>query len=148
MRAISPRRSATIQEPKGIGERRRILAELRSGEPHGIARPRTRADCIDGPRPCPWVSCREHLYLSVRESNGSLTLHYPDVRPDEMELLPATCALDLVAERGAMTLDEVSTILGVTRERVRQLEMRAIRKLKHASPAVYRQLADERTEAA
>ena len=24
-------------------------------------RPRTRADCLKGPRPCPWIMCRHHL---------------------------------------------------------------------------------------
>lgn len=31
----------------------------------GIPRPRTRAQCQDGPRPCPWVACRHHLLLEV-----------------------------------------------------------------------------------
>lgn len=30
-----------------------------------IPRPRTRADCLDGPRPCPWVACRHHLLFEV-----------------------------------------------------------------------------------
>src|SRR4051812_43658731 len=28
-------------------------------------RPLRRADCANGPRPCPLVSCRHHLYLDV-----------------------------------------------------------------------------------
>ncbi len=40
-----------------------------------------------------------------------------------------SCALDL-AERGGMTLQEVAEVLGVTRERIRQLESKALRKLK------------------
>lgn len=31
----------------------------------GVQRPRTRAECIDGPRPCPWASCRHHLLLEI-----------------------------------------------------------------------------------
>ena len=31
----------------------------------GLPRPRTRADCLDGPRPCPWASCRHHLLFEV-----------------------------------------------------------------------------------
>lgn len=34
----------------------------------GIQRPRTRADCVDAPRPCPWASCRHHLLLEVSKS--------------------------------------------------------------------------------
>jgi hypothetical protein len=34
--------------------------------------------------------------------------------------LPETCTLD-VAERGPLTLDEISEVLGVTKERIRQI---------------------------
>jgi len=44
--------------------------------------------------------------------------------------MPETCALD-VADRGGATLGEVGSVLGVTRERVRQLEERALRRLRH-----------------
>lgn len=84
-------------------------------------RPRTRADCQDGPRPCPWVGCREHLYLQVSEDTGHIKL--PACEPWEMQ---ETCALD-VAEQGGMTLEAVAILLGVTRERVRQLEARGIK---------------------
>ena len=40
-----------------------------------------------------------------------------------------TCALDL-ADRGGMTLIEVADVLGVTRERVRQIEDSAIEKIR------------------
>lgn len=41
-------------------------------------RPRTVADCRDGPRPCPWVGCRFNLLADVLE-DGSLVLNaaYP-----------------------------------------------------------------------
>lgn len=29
--------------------------------------PTTRGDCVDGPRPCPWVRCRFHLAIEVNE---------------------------------------------------------------------------------
>src|SRR3977135_1711586 len=28
-------------------------------------RPKSRADCVEGARPCPFVSCTHHLYLDV-----------------------------------------------------------------------------------
>src|SRR5262245_43072037 len=28
-----------------------------------VDKPRTRADCVGGERPCPFVSCKHHLYL-------------------------------------------------------------------------------------
>ena len=33
-------------------------------------KPQTRAECVDGPRPCPYVSCKHHLYLDVRRRGG------------------------------------------------------------------------------
>lgn len=47
-----------------------------------------------------------------------------------------SCALD-VAERGGITLEEVGRKLGVCRERVRQIEVGAVRKL--AALAVIRE---------
>lgn len=69
-------------------------------------RPVTRGDCVDGPRPCPWQSCRHHL-----------------------EAAEHSCSLDL-ADRGALTLDLVGEVFGLTRERTRQIEAIAIAKLK------------------
>lgn len=93
------------------------------------ARPKVRADCVNGPRPCPWVSCRHHLAVDARPTAngyGSLTLV---AGTDDLSALPETCALD-VADRGEHTLEAVSAILGVTRERVRQEVASAVDKLK------------------
>lgn len=65
--------------------------------------PVTRGECAAVARPCPWVTCQHHL--AGAES----------------------CALD-VADRGGATLEEVAEALGTTRERVRQIEEKAIRK--------------------
>jgi hypothetical protein len=46
-----------------------------------IPRPRTRGDCLQEARPCPWVSCRHHLLLEVAASKGGL-----DVRPTSLRL--------------------------------------------------------------
>ncbi|MCB9536384.1 MAG: hypothetical protein H6704_08970 [Myxococcales bacterium] len=40
-----------------------------------------------------------------------------------------TCALD-VAERGGITLEEVGEILNLTRERIRQVEVKGLQKLR------------------
>jgi DNA-directed RNA polymerase sigma subunit (sigma70/sigma32) len=45
-----------------------------------------------------------------------------------------TCALD-VAEKGGITLEEVGEIMNLTRERIRQVEVRGLLKLKMASPS-------------
>lgn len=76
-------------------------------------------------RPCPWVSCRHNLYLEVNQTTGTMKKNFPDREPWELE---ETCALD-VAERGGMTLKEVGDILNLTRERIRQLELKAMEEL-------------------
>lgn len=95
-------------------------------------RPRTRAECLHGPhaaRPCPFVSCKHHLYLDVNDRTGSIKLNFPDL---EVWELPETCALD-IADRGGITLEEVGEIMNLTRERIRQLETRGLAKLKALS---------------
>jgi hypothetical protein len=98
------------------------------------ARPQTREDCLPGgcneARPCPFVRCKYHLYLDVNERTGSIKMNFPDL---EVQELPETCALD-VADRGGVTLEDVGELNNKTRERIRQIEVRAIAKIR-ANPA-------------
>lgn len=89
-------------------------------------RPKTRAECYDGPRPCPWVMCRHHLYLEVNPNTGSIRLNFPSKEVWELE---QTCSLD-VADLGSNTLKDVGDIFEVSRERVRQLETLGLHLLK------------------
>jgi len=89
-------------------------------------RPRSRADCAGGSRPCMFISCKHHLYLDVNPSTGSIKLNFPD---KEIWQLEETCALD-VADRGGITLEEVGAIMNLTRERIRQVETRGLLKLR------------------
>ncbi len=94
-----------------------------------VPRPMARVDCVQGTnaeRPCPFVSCKHHLYLDVNPRNGAIKLNFPEIEVWDM---PETCALD-IADRGGVTLDEVGEIMNLTRERVRQLETRGLAKLK------------------
>lgn len=95
-------------------------------------RPVTRGDCIDGERPCPFLACRHHLALDIHPQRGSITINKPDVPIEEMV---ETCALD-VADRGPVTLEEIGEIMNITRERVRQIEERALAKAKYRAPLV------------
>ncbi|HVY44905.1 MAG TPA: sigma factor-like helix-turn-helix DNA-binding protein, partial [Minicystis sp.] len=88
-------------------------------------KPRTRAECVDGPRPCPYVSCKHHLYLDVSARTGAIKLNFPDLEVWDMN---ETCALD-VADRGGTTLEDVGAIMNLTRERIRQVEVKALAKL-------------------
>lgn len=86
-----------------------------------VERPACRAECRDGPRPCPFVSCKYNLYIDVNPDSGSVVLNFPD---KELWELADTCALD-VADRGGVTLEEVGELTNLTRERIRQMETRA-----------------------
>ena len=90
-----------------------------------IDRPRSRADCLEGARPCPFVSCQHHLYLDVSARTGAIKVNFPDLDVWEMS---ETCALD-VADRGGTTLEEVGAIMNLTRERIRQVEVKGLAKL-------------------
>lgn len=87
-------------------------------------RPTTRLECVDGPRPCPWVACRYHLYLDVNSKTGSLAIYKPASEVIDMK---ESCALD-VADAGGKTLEEIGAIFNCTRERVRQEEEIALYK--------------------
>ena len=78
-----------------------------------------------GERPCPFVSCKHHLYLDVSARTGAIKLNFPDLEVWEMN---ETCALD-VADRGGTTLEEVGAIMNLTRERIRQVEVKGLAKL-------------------
>lgn len=87
-----------------------------------VSRPSTRAGCVNGARPCPWVSCRHHLYLDIDASNGSIKRNFPDIEPHEMS---ASCSLDIADEGGAQ-LEIVGDAMNITRERARQIEVKAL----------------------
>jgi hypothetical protein len=95
-----------------------FLASLPPATETKPVRPQTRADCVRGPRPCPWAGCRWHVYLDVTRK-GNIKLNWPDKEPGD---LTTSCVLD-VAERGGVTLEEVGDIMNLTRERVRQIEV-------------------------
>jgi len=88
-------------------------------------KPRTRAECAEGPRPCPFVSCKYHLFIDVSAKTGAIKLNFPDLEVWDMN---ESCALD-VADRGGTTLEDVGAIMNLTRERIRQLEVKALAKL-------------------
>ena len=118
------RRSKTIALKKLSPEEKQAteatLAELEH------LRPRNREDCRMGDRPCPFVSCKYHLYLDVNPHTGSIKLNFPDLAVWE---LTETCSLD-VADRGGITLEEVGELLNLTRERIRQVESTGLDKLR------------------
>ncbi len=129
LRSRRPRevRSKTISISRTPKRDMKLLRKLypEADEVHE-QRPRTRGECADGPRPCPWVSCKHHLFLDVTR-HGGLKLNFPDLEPDQLE---QTCSLDVADEdEDGATLERVGALMNVTRERIRQLEVRGLHKV-------------------
>ena len=102
-----------------------ILDEHISDEDLALQKPKHRSQCVDGYRPCPWVSCRYNLFLDIRQ-DGILRLNFPGKEPEDMY---QSCALDL-AEDGPRTLEQVAIIMGMSKERARQIEDAVMKKLR------------------
>jgi hypothetical protein len=117
---------------KTIAMKRLTKEELRIGAllypERSYWRPESRGACANVARPCPYVSCKYHLYIDVNPGTGSIKINFPDLEVWELQ---NSCALD-VAEQGGITLEEVGEILNLTRERIRQVEVRGLVKLKEA----------------
>jgi hypothetical protein len=115
---------------KTIAMKRLTKEELRIGAllypERTYWRPKSRGECANVSRPCPYVSCKYHLYIDVNPATGSIKINFPDLEVWELQ---HSCALD-VAQTGGITLEEVGEILNLTRERIRQVEVRGLLKLK------------------
>ena len=126
------RRARTMSRKQMAREHRKMRARGEVVETVDYWRPTQRSDCLEVGRPCLYVSCRHHLYLDVNPETGSVKLNFPDKEVWELE---ETCALD-VADRGGITLEEVGVIMNLTRERIRQVEVRGLEKLKEVPEAL------------
>lgn len=67
--------------------------------------PKTRAECVDGMRPCPWRTCRHHTG----------------------RLHGLTCTLD-AADRGGMSTAAIAEVLGISRQAVEKIIEKATAK--------------------
>jgi hypothetical protein len=110
---------------KRMTKRELELGRMLDPDVEDVTKPRMRVECASGERPCPFVSCKHHLYLDVSAKTGAIKLNFPDLEVWEMN---ETCALD-VADRGGTTLEEVGAIMNLTRERIRQVEVKGLAKL-------------------
>lgn len=111
---------------------RRVWAFL---YPEAVSPPAARRECERAVRPCPWVGCRHHTWLEVGRS-GNLRYALPDVEPWDLRY---SCSLDLADaghEGDGMTLDAVAQVLNLTRERVRQIEVVALEKMRAGLAAI------------
>jgi len=78
----------------------------------------TNGACMQLDDPCPQSNCRHHIHNSAKESQIARSA-----------LTRTTCSLKL-AEKGSLNLEEIGGLLGITRERVRQVELGGLTKLK------------------
>lgn len=97
--------------------------------------PESRSECIDGPRPCPLVSCRFHLLLDVASDGRLYRARNFDEDATEsileaLRAMPETCALD-VADRGGTTSRDIGEMMGVRRDTVETMISTAARSLDH-----------------
>jgi hypothetical protein len=131
-RPVGARAQSISVDRLSLSERRAARAEY----PEAAVRqlPMTRGECASIERPCPFVSCRHHLFADVDPATGSIKLNFPDREPDELH---ESCSLDVAlghgdpatGQGGGATLNEIANVLNVTRERVRQIEQSALKKL-------------------
>ena len=94
-------------------------------------RPAHRGECREGIRPCPFVSCKFHLYLDVNPRNGHVKYNFPDLEVWEML---ETCSVDIAERERGVTLEEVGKVMNLTRERVRQVEVSGLEKIRAIGP--------------
>jgi hypothetical protein len=137
-RARSTRKRAVRARTLSVVNSKKELIALRlQRETEGAAsRPKTRGDCLDGARPCPFVGCAHHLYLDVNAKNGSIKLNFPELEPDAMS---DSCALD-IADQGEATLERVGDVLNITPQAVRLIELRIAGKLARVREGLRRYL--------
>ncbi len=121
-------RSISVQRLAGSDTELRPRRATRAEE----GRPSSRGECIDGPRPCPFVSCKYHLYIDVSPRTGSIKLNFPDL---EVWDLTESCVLD-VADREGSAPEHLGLVMNLTRERIRQLEVSAFTKIEALRAAV------------
>ncbi len=82
----------------------------------------TRGACRRLQGPCPHAVCRFNLTSERRDNRGAKSAQ------DHLPVVHETCALE-AADHGGMTLEEIASRLSLTRERVRQIELGALKKL-------------------
>ena len=97
--------------------------------------PLTRGECAAWTLPCRLTRCRYHLDHDTRKG-GRHTL-----KPLRRRAVHENCSLN-VADAGPHTFAEIAEVTGLTRERMRQVEDGALRKLRNAEQAIARLLRE------
>lgn len=96
------------------------LGDVRGNKTLRVLMPRTRAECVNGQRPCQHVSCRHHLLGDiVNHAHWDTTAQEAFDRRNEAGC-NETCALD-IADRGEASDEEIARVFGIPVERVQQI---------------------------
>lgn len=115
----TPQKAHTLSM-KHLKAQRRHLSVVTPEMVQLAERPRTRGDCVDGPRPCPWISCRWHLAID-EQFDGGLKVNWPDEEGEvDLAAMPETCTLD-VADRGEAGWEEIGDYLNISRQGAEQV---------------------------
>lgn len=130
-------------------------------------KPRIRWECKQGPRPCPWMSCRyntviddirlsadgkeAHISVGAKNKRGKGLLRASDEKVLELwesyaERGVSNCVLDHVENEHCMTLEEVGQVYGLTRERIRQVEYKGLKRVAKKDRILGRILSDNLDE--
>jgi len=117
-RALPMVQSASAPQPPADAPQRARHPSLMGCVDHGLPR-----------APCPQTECRYHLAQRGPWEHATSPMR--------------DCAID-VANEGPHTLEEVATFIGLTEERVRQIEERALELLAHDT--TMKGLHDESTD--
>lgn len=117
---------------KRIIEDRVARFELENETPlNSDERPRTRADCANVPRPCPFVGCRHNNYLEVLDG-GMIKLNHAldpwDVPPEK------SCSLDVAETDGGVDIRSTADAIGCSSTRIDQVMRGVELKLRSAHP--------------
>ena len=95
-----------------------------------MSRPITRGDCENGPRPCPWYTCKYHLGTDI---------HGDVLRHRDLSTMTETCCLDVAEE--PHSIESVAEYIGLT---VRNAYATQVGAMKAAEKAA-RKIATEET---
>ena len=94
-------------------------------------KPKTRNECVEVLRPCPYVSCRYNNQLDIDKGSGEVRVRLAVYKPESES--DTSCALDVADGDGHHSEEEIAEILGLTTTEVKQTLDSAYRKLRHFS---------------
>ena len=100
--------------------------------PLPYARPKTRADCEKGIRPCPYIGCRYNLLSNV-DQYGNLEL---TCKEEDIPYQKDSCCLDIADEVEPVLQRDVEDLLHLSHWGIILIERRAMAKIKRATESI------------